>query len=145
MAFRFSLATVLRFRESIEKREELALQKLLQEMARARREIERLTDEIAAGHEARNQAMRDPLPASHIQGMLNEIDVAAESRKSLRAVLDALERQHQLQTKKYQAAHRDRQMLSDMRTRKRDVYEQERDRATQKFLDDIFAARSHRS
>jgi flagellar export protein FliJ len=144
MAFRFALATVLRFRESVEKREELALQKILLEMARVRREIERLTAEIAAAQEARNQAMQNPLPASHIQGMLNEMDAATERRKTLRESLESLERQYQLQTKKYQAAHRDRQMLSDMRTKQRDVYEQEHTRTMQKFLDDIFAARSHR-
>jgi flagellar FliJ protein len=145
MAFRFSLATVLRFRESVEKREELALQKILLEMARVRREIERITADIAAAHEARNRAMQNPLPASHVQGMLNDAEVAKERRKNLLQALAGLEKQHQLQTQKYQASHRDRQMLSDMRARKQDVYEQERARATQKFLDDIFAARSHRN
>lgn len=144
MAFRFSLATVLRFRESVEKREELALQKTLLEMARAQREIERITSEIAVAQEARNRAMQNPLPASHIQGMLNDIEAAAERRKKLLQTLTVLEHQHRLQTQKYQDAHRDRQMLSDMRTKKRDVYEQERARATQKFLDDIFAARAQR-
>jgi flagellar export protein FliJ len=145
MAFRFSLATVLRFRESVEKREELALQKILLEMARVRREIERITAEIAAAHEARNQAMQNPLPASHLHGMLNDVEAAADRRKNLLQTLATLAQQHQLQAAKYQAAHRDRQMLSDMKTKKRDVYEHERARATQKFLDDIFAARSHRS
>ncbi|MGB6742740.1 MAG: hypothetical protein WBE38_03710, partial [Terracidiphilus sp.] len=98
MAFRFALATVLRFRESVEKREELALQKILLEMARVRREIERLTAEIAAAQEARNQAMQNPLPASHIQGMLNEMDAATERRKTLRESLESLERQYQLLT-----------------------------------------------
>jgi|SRR5580698_2703870 flagellar export protein FliJ len=145
MAFRFTLATVLRFRESVEKREELALQRILLEMARVRREIERITAEIAAAHEARNRAMQNPLPASYIQGLLNDTETAAERRRNLVQALAALEKQHLLQTQKYQAAHRDRQMLSDMKAKKRDVYEQERARATQKVLDDIFAARSHRN
>ena len=42
MAFRFSLATVLRVRESIELREERALKKIQMEMARVSHEIEEL-------------------------------------------------------------------------------------------------------
>ena len=45
----------------------------------------------------------------------------------------------------YQLAHRNRQMLTDMSTRQREAYDQERVRAEQKFLDDIFAARLQRS
>ncbi len=145
MGFRFSLAAVLRFRESMEKREELALQKILQEMARLRREIERRNATIAASQEARNEAMQNPIPASHIQSMLNDIEAATEQRNKLLESLLALDRQRALQTQKYQTANRDRQMLSDMQTKQRDAYEVMQDRATQKFLDDIFAARSQRS
>lgn len=145
MAFRFSLATVLRFRESVEKREELALQRLLLEIARARREVESLTAEIAVAHDSRNKAMLNALPAFEIQAILNDLNAAAERRKRLLEALDALERQRLLQMKKYQAAHRDRQMLSDMKTRQHDAYEQQSARTAQKFLDDIFAARSRRN
>jgi len=144
MGFRFSLAAVLRFRESVEKREELALQKLLLEMSRIRREIERLNAEIVRAHQARNQAMQTPLAAVHLQSMLKEIDTIADRRKALIASLANLDREREIQTKKYQAAHRDRQMLSDMQAKQLDVYEQERTRAQQKFLDDIFAARAQR-
>jgi flagellar export protein FliJ len=145
MAFRFPLATVLLFRQSVEKREEIALQKLLLEMARTRHEIEDITAAMAAAHEARNQAMLNSLPAAHIHGMVNEMEAAAERRIKLLELLSSLESERQAQTRKYQAAHRDRQMLSDMELRQRDTYELERARATQKFLDDIFAARLQRS
>lgn len=145
MAFRFTLATVLRFRESVEKREELALQRTLLEIAHVRREIEQITTAIVMAHNTRNQAMQNPVPASHLIGMLNDVEAAKERKKNLLQALAALEQQHRLQAAKYQAAHRDRQMLSDMKAKKRDAYEQERARATQKFLDDIFAARSMRS
>lgn len=144
MAFRFSLASVLRFRESIEKREELDLQKLLLEMSRIRREIERLDSEIVRAHEARNRAMQTPLAAVHLQLMLKEIDVIADRKKALIASLAALDRKRENQTKKYQAAHRDRQMLSDMQAHQMDAYELEHTRAQQKVLDDIFAARAQR-
>ena len=47
MGFRFTLDSVLRFREGIEKREELALQKVQFEVSRVRRRIEELTEELA--------------------------------------------------------------------------------------------------
>ncbi len=144
MAFRFPLATVLRYRESIEKREELELQKLFLECARIRREIDRLTEDIANTQEARSKAMLQPVMAVHIQTMLNAIDALADRRKALATSLDAVEQERELQAKKYHAAHRDRQMLSDMHERHREAYEQERDRAQQKVLDDIFAARAQR-
>lgn len=144
MAFRFSLATVLRYRESLEKREELELQKLLLECARIRREIDRVTEEIANAQEARSKAMLQPVPALHIQTMLNAIDSMTDRRKALAVSLDAVEQDRERQAQKYQVAHRDRQMLTDMRERYHDAYEQEHDRAQQKMLDDLFAARAQR-
>jgi len=145
MAFRFSLATVLRFRESVEKREELALQKLLLEMAAVRRDIENLTREIARAQAARNKALEQPLPAFQLQGMLQEIDRAVEKRKALLETLGRLEQQRKTQTANYRAAHRNREMLSDVAARQREAYDRGRERAQQKFLDDIFAARAQRS
>jgi len=145
MAFRFSLATVLRFRESLEKREELALQKLLMEMAGVHRDIENLTEEIARAEAARYDAMQQPLLAFRLQGMLLEIQIAIQKKAALIESLARLDQQRKAQTAKYQAVHRDRQMLSDMSTRLRDAYERECNRAQQKFLDDVFAARAQRS
>jgi flagellar export protein FliJ len=144
MAFRFSLAAVLRFRESVEKREELALQKIILEIARTRIEIERQTEEIGAAQEAINKAMQKPISAYHLQGLLNAVSVIVNRKKALVESLVPLERKREMQMKAYQAAHRDRQMLSDMATRQRGAYEQAQARAQQKFLDDIFAARAQR-
>ena len=52
MPFRFKLATVLKIRESVEKQEERALQKILVEMARVAHQIEELTAEIAKSRDA---------------------------------------------------------------------------------------------
>jgi flagellar FliJ protein len=144
MAFRFPLATVLRFRASVEKREDLALQMLLLEMARTRRQIEQMTTEIEGAHVARSKAMQNPIVAFQIQVMDNDIETAADRKKKLLESLAALDRQRDIQTRKYQAAHRDRQTLSDMSIQQREAYDQERARTEQKFLDDIFATRARR-
>jgi flagellar export protein FliJ len=145
MAFRFSLAMVLRFRESIERREELALQRIVQDIGRVRHQILELTGQIERALDARNNAMLKPIAASQLQGVLSAIEAAKESRKQLVASLEPLEQRRREQTKVYQAAHRDRQMLSDMEERARAAYEQEYTRKEQKFLDDVFAARAQRN
>jgi flagellar FliJ protein len=145
MGYRFSLATVLRFREIAESREELMLEMLMGEIARTRRRIEQAQLEICAAREARTTAMREPLPAFHIQGMLNDMAAAEERCKSLLETLESLEQRRVIQMQKYQAAHRDRKMLSDMAARQHDAYELDRARAQQKALDDLFAARAQRN
>lgn len=145
MAFRFPLGSVLRFRESVEKREELALQKALLEIARVRAQIERLSAEIATAQNASNSALRQTMTAFQLQTMLMGIDAAIARRKTLVDSLPALERQCEACLKAYQNAHRDRRMLTEMETRQRDEYDQQRARMEQKFIDDVFAARAQRS
>jgi len=145
MAFRFTLASVLGFRESIERREDLALAKLQLEMARVRHEIDLVTEDLAAAQRRREESMRQPIPAAELQSMLRAADVAAERRKKLLESLAALEHQRVEQMRIYQTARRARQVLSDLLTQHRDTWEQEQARAQQKVLDDIFGSRSHRS
>jgi len=145
MPFRFPLATVLRVRESLEKREERALQRIQLEMARVSHQIEELTARIAKSHDAREQAMAQPIPARDLHTLLWEVQAAGEKKKALRQDLQTLEQQRDQQIKVYREAHRDRETMTDMSNKQRDVYEQEQARAQQKSLDDIFIARRHRS
>ena len=145
MSFRFSLATVLRIRESLEKREERALQKIQLEMAHVLRQIEELNAEIAKSHKMREQEMAQPIPASHLHMLLWQVQAAGERRGTLFQNLLVLEQQRDQQIKVYQQAHRDRETLTDMSNQQRDIYEQEQARDEQKSLDDIFMARRHRS
>jgi flagellar export protein FliJ len=144
MAFRFSLATVLRFRESIEKREELALQQIQMQIARTQREMDELIAQMAQAQQAREQALQRAVPAVHLQAMVRATEAAAEQKKALRERLRSLENLRVERIQAYQAAHRGRRMLSDIESRQLDAYEQERTRRQQKFLDDIFAARLQR-
>jgi len=144
MAFRFPLATVLRVRESIEHREERALQRIQLEMARILRQIEELSSEIAKAHDAQEVALQRPIPAGRLHSLLWEAQVAAERRKALFPVLKALEQQRDAQLKVYQAAHRSHETLISMLHEQRSAYELEQARTQQKYLDDIFMARRHR-
>jgi flagellar export protein FliJ len=144
MAFRFPLASVLSYRESLERREEFALQKIQMEMAQVRQTIDQLTGQIAKAQQTIERVMRTALPAVQMQSMLNQANAAVARKRALIASLAVLEQKREQQLSAYQDAHRSRRMLSDMAKQRRDAWEQERVKSQQKFLDDIFAARARR-
>jgi flagellar FliJ protein len=144
MAFRFPLASVLRVRESIEQREERALQRIQMEMARVSHQIEELTAVIAGVHDAQEEALRHPIPAGYLHTLLWQKQVATERRKVLLSSLQALEQMREKQIKIYQLAHRNHETLISMKNEQRNAYELQQARTQQKSLDDLFIARRHR-
>lgn len=145
MAFRFPLAAVLLVRENAEQREERALKKLQLEMSHASRQLEELNAEIASVQAAREQAMQQPVPAIQLHGYQQRAQDAAEKKQTLVNRIQTLRQALAQQMKVYQAAHRDRESLTDMLQKKREAYEQEQSREQQKQLDDLYMARRHRN
>ena len=145
MAFRFPLASVLRVRESVERNEELALQKAELEVARSQRRVEELTIELDRCVQARDQAMQQPTPAYLVRELQEQMNSTLDARQAATDTLQARREQRDAQRQRYQAAHNGRRMLTELRTQQKDAYEQEQVRAQQKRLDDIFAARRQRA
>lgn len=145
MPFQFSLASVLRLRESIEKREEVALKMVQLEVARVRRRIDELTDEMKMAWEEREKALQTPTQAAHLHVLQAEINAVEEAEKVLNETLATLKQQRDVQMKNYTVARSERQMLTNLFAEKKSVYEQEQARRQQKRLDDIVAARWQRS
>jgi flagellar export protein FliJ len=129
----------------MEQREERSLKRIQLEMARVLRQIEEQDAEIAKAHDAREEALRRPIPAGHLHSLLWEAKAAAERRKALLQTLQALEQQRDKQMKIYQAAHRAHETMLSLLRSQRSAYELEQARKQQKYLDDIFMARRHRS
>ena len=144
MAFRFPLATVLRVKEGLERREERALQRIQLEMARVSHQIEDLTSAIERAHAARNQVLQQAVPAGQLHTMLWELRAAEDSKKALRVTLQGLEEQRLKQMQVYLAAHREHETMINLFKEQRSAYEVEQTRAQQKYLDDIFIARRQR-
>jgi flagellar export protein FliJ len=145
MPFRFSLASVLRLRESIEKREEVALKTVQLEVLRVRRRIDELTDEMTKAWEERERALQKPIQATHLQALQAEINTAEEARQILIETMHTLRQQRDAQMKNYKTARSERQMLTNLSAQKKSAYEQDQARRQQKSLDDIVAARWQRS
>jgi flagellar export protein FliJ len=145
MPFHFPLATVLRVRKSLEKREERALQKIQLEMARVSRQNDELSAEIVQAHNGRERALKQPIPAIHLHMHLWTSEAALAKKKSLIRDLQRLEELRDQQLKAYHAAHRNSETLIDLQHKQRDAYDLEQARSQQKQLDDIFIARRQRS
>jgi flagellar export protein FliJ len=144
MAFQFSLAAVLRVRESIEKREERALQSIQREVARTLLQIAEVRGAIDGAQRERETALRQTISAGHLHTMLSEEQGGEQRLESLFGELQVLEEARAKQMQLYQSAHQGCEMLTDMRKKQKESYEREWLREEQKRLDDIFMARRHR-
>lgn len=145
MAFEFSLAVVLRLRESLEKREERSLQLIQLEVSRTMAAIEELSVAIGGAQRTREMAMRQVISGGHLLSLLWEEQAAEQGLRALVGKLQVLEQKRETQMHLYHAVHRDREMLSDMMQKQKDIYERKWLREEQKQLDDIFMARRHRA
>jgi flagellar export protein FliJ len=141
VGFRFPMASVLRWREGIEKKEELALQQVQFEVNRVRKRIDEITEEIAMARREREEALQSWTQANELQGMQDEMNAAADARQILIETLATLKKQKETQMAVYSAARMNRRMLTDLETRQRETWEHEQVRADQKRLDDVFTSR----
>ena len=144
MGFRFTLASVLRFREGIEKREELSLQRVQFEMARVRRRIDELTKELAKAGNEREEGLQNWMQAFRVKNLQDEMNAAVEARQTLLETLATLRKQSEEQMKIYQAARVNRRMLTDLQKKQQEAWEQNQQRVEQRRVDDAFAARMQR-
>jgi flagellar export protein FliJ len=145
MAFRSALKPVLSVREIIEKREEVALKRAQLEVARVRRRIEELTDELAKANLERDEALQKMVQANRLQSMQGEINAANETKQLLNDTLQTLKSQRDAQMKVYTTAHSGRRMLTEFLAQQKNQYEQEQLKIQQKRLDDVVASRWQRN
>jgi flagellar export protein FliJ len=144
MTFRFKLDAVLRFRESVEHTEELALHRLVREIGDVELELHQIDIKQVRLREQRERDLARKLPAVHLMEISERESKLDEMTAALRSRLQQLEIQRINQLAIYQTAHQDRQILSELRDRLRDANQSEQRRQEQKMLDDLFLARSRR-
>lgn len=144
MAFAFSLATVLRFREILEDREQRLLQKILFEFTQVLENLARTEAAIAGCDDSRREEILKPLIGHHFQASYEEVKALKQTREELKVTLGKLEQLRDRQLRVYESARRNREMLTDMREEKRGAYEADMARREQKTLDDNFIARRGR-
>jgi flagellar FliJ protein len=145
MPFKFSLATVLRVRGIIEEREERMLQRIQFEIMQTREMIVRNEAAIAGSDEARRANLFKPVSGCQLRLSYEEMKALKQHREELEATLAKLEELRARQLAVYEAARRNREMITDMREEKREAYNSEMARREQKTLDDNFISRRGRT
>jgi flagellar export protein FliJ len=141
MAFRFTLEAVLQFRKSLEEFEELALHKIVQDIASLHLEIEQLLATQQSFREQKLGELTRGLPAIHLQEMCEQEQQLIEAVNAQQARLRELEKRRLARMALYRVARQNRKVLSEIRKQKHHSYLREQLRQEQKMLDDLFLVR----
>jgi flagellar export protein FliJ len=144
MAFHFSLATVLRVRVIIEEREEGTLQKILFNISKVFDDLERIDARIVEADDSRHAEVLKPCIGLEVHAYYGEVKELKQRRKDLEDKIQKLEEARDKQLIIYEAARRNREMLTDMREKKRTAYDVETNKREQKALDDNYISRRGR-
>jgi flagellar export protein FliJ len=145
MAFHFALDPVVRFRQSVEDREQAALEKIAGELAQLSEALESAKQKIQESEAARVADLCKPTIGLHVHASYGEVMHWKQRRKDLEGQLKQLEQARDMQLRVYEAARRDREILTNMHDKQRAAYESDRTRREQKTLDDQTLARRTKS
>jgi flagellar export protein FliJ len=144
MAFQFSLGTVLRVRGIVEEREERLLQKILFEIAQALEAVARINCEIARTDTSRRAEIFMPLIGHNLHASYEVLEALKQNKIELAQKIEKLEQLRDRQFIVYTEARRNREMITDMREDKRNLYDVGLARSEQKTMDDNYIARRGR-
>jgi flagellar export protein FliJ len=144
MAYKFPLAAVLRVRGIIEEREKGTLQKILFDISKVFDTLERTDTRLSESETTRYAEILKPSTGLQLQASYGEVKALKQLRKDLEAQIQKLERVRDEQRIIYQAARQNREMLTDMCEKQRNIYNSDLNKREQKTLDDNYIARRGR-
>lgn len=144
MPFQFTLAAVLRYRESLEQREYLALEKLQQEVALLELKVKRIEEACLAATQDRKAQLAQGMRAADLQSAYKYQLALEKQRELLRSQIQDARLKWQRQLQSYQTARRKRETLDELRSHQLAAYRQEQAKREQNTLDDIFLSRRGR-
>jgi flagellar export protein FliJ len=141
MPFRFSLEGVLGFRKNVEHAEELALNRILQEIATAYQQLQQLQSDHLSLREQRDRDLTKAQPAVYLQELTEKEQYIERVIEIVQAKLRELDTKREAQLAVLLAAQQDREVLDEVRKQKHAAYQLEQNRREQKMLDDLFLFR----
>lgn len=145
MAFRFTLAAVLKYRENIERREYFALERMQQEIGYVEGRIHQFQQHHSAVRKRREAELARGLASIHLQTAYEEELALEKQLDKLAAQLQELQGKRQQCLKTYQLARQKREVLEHLRVRQLEAYRRAQAKRQQSTLDDIFLARHRRT
>jgi flagellar export protein FliJ len=144
MSFQFPLAAVLRYRESIEQREYLALEKIQQEVNRVELRIRQVEEDCSTATDNRTAELVRGVSAAEVQTAYEYQRALEQQGEALRALLQELKMKWRQQLASYELARRNRETLERLREKQFDAYVREQAKREQAVIDDIFLSRRGR-
>ena len=135
MAFRFTLAPLLRLRQSIEHQRTLKLQEANLQVSRAQEKLAQLERSFAESAQADAVALQAGRTAAELQFASVLRENLHLFRQELHSDILKLEDLRQQALGEYHQAYREREVLETLRARERRVYQQEQLRRQQQELD----------
>jgi flagellar export protein FliJ len=145
MAFHFTLAAVLRYRETIEQRECHALERIQQELARVELQIRQNESDSSAAMRNRVAELTEGVRAVEMQAAYEYQKALEQQREVLRARWQELKVKWRQQLKCYELARRNLETLDKLRQKQLEVYCREQAKQEQAMIDDLFLSRRRRS
>ncbi len=138
MAFRFTLQSVLRYRQSLEERERLHLQSLLAKRAGLLQTLEQARETQRQLQAAMQRVMQEaPTPAIEIHFSLSRLNGIAGWKEALRSSLALVEDEITRQTERYRVERQKREMLESLRNSQLRDYKVKQQRREQAMLDEL--------
>jgi flagellar FliJ protein len=141
MAFRFSLAAVLTYREALEQRELAALERAQQEIALLETQIRDADADLRLLEQRRHEDLRRGLPSIHLQEAIEREQALLQLQKDLEKKNADLKAKRLEILKTYEEARQKRELLEKLRDRRRGEYSRSQARAEQTAIDDLFLSR----
>jgi flagellar export protein FliJ len=144
MPFQFSLMPVLRFRETLARREYLTLEKIQQEITLVQVQLKEVEDGLNSAVKQRLADLAKGVAAIHLEGSFERELTLARQRDAIRTKLDGLKLRHKQHLKIYEVARQKQEVLDDLHKKQLAAYEQEQGRREQAVVDDLFLSRRKR-
>jgi flagellar export protein FliJ len=139
--FRFPLAVVLHYRQSLEHQQELRLRATNQQVARVRRAIDNLEQRMRDAKLQNTGQLHAGTTAAELRFSLIKESALHQQRQQLLRELVRVENLRDEQQKIFQQARRERETFESLRDSQLREYELEAMRREQRQLDDLFLLR----
>jgi flagellar FliJ protein len=144
MAFRFSLAAVLKYRENLEQREYLALGRVHQEIAQVEAQLRRCEEWLSEITNLRTTETARGIASVHLQDAYEREHGLEIQRDELQVKRQELNMKRLQCLKAYELARQKREILEELRNQQLNTYVLDQSRREQRKVDDMFLSRLKR-
>jgi flagellar export protein FliJ len=141
MPFRFALETILHFRRSVEHQQELRLRTANQQVARMRRLIEHIEQQIDSLYTRQSSELNMGTTAAELRFNDTCEAVLVQQHMSAQRELQRLEQVRDQQKQAYQQARSERETFESLREQQQNEYQRNSRRREQRELDELFLLR----